>query len=159
MQLKNTRQYFLELNQKLSYLGALKGSKFSFTIAKNKEVIKPVMDKLNKIIKPSDEFSEFDKKRVEINEKFAVRNEKGDIVMKEGRYDIPEDKKEAFEKEIETLKVEYKEAIDEREAQKKEVEDFLKEEITLEFRTMPLSIIPEDINVDEMDILAPLVEE
>lgn len=159
MKVQNTREYFLTLNQRLSFLGALKGSKFSFTIAKNKEVIKPIVDKLNKMIKMSDRFMEFDKKRVEINEKYAERDEKGNPIMKEERFTIPKDKKEDFQKEIEALKTEYKDAVSERETQKKELEAFLKEEITLDFKTIPLSIIPEDINVDEMEILAPLVEE
>lgn len=159
MKIQNAREYFLTLNQRLSLLGALKGSKFSFTIAKNKEVIKPTVDKLNKMIKMSNRFMEFDKKRVEINEKYAERDEKGNPIMKEERFTIPNDKKEDFEKEIEALKTEYKDAVSERETQKKELEAFLKEEITLDFKTIPLSIIPEDINVDEMEILAPLVEE
>lgn len=160
MKIKNTREYFLTLNQNLSYLGALKGSKFSFTISKNKEVIKPIIDKLkNKLIKQSDKFEEFDKKRVEINKKYAKLDEKGNPELVNEQYQILDDKKEDFNKEIDTLKEEYKDTLKEREDQKKELEAFLKEEITLEFKSIPLSIVPEDISVDEMDILAPLVEE
>ena len=159
MKIKNNREYFLTLNQKLSYLGALKGSKFSFTISKNKEVIKPIIDKLNKLIKQSDKFKEFDKKRVDINKKYAKLDEKGNPELLNEQYQILDDKKEDFNKEIDALKEEYKDTVKEREDQKKELEVFLKEEITLDFKTIPLSIIPEDINVDEMDILTPLVEE
>lgn len=159
MKIKNNREYFLTLYRKLDYLGALKGAKFAFTISRNKQMIKPMVNKVNELAKMSELFKEFDKKRVEINEKYATKDENGKSIMKDERFEIPEDKKEDFEKEIEALKEEYKEAIKEREEQKNNVEAYLKEETELELKPIPLSMIPDDINVDEMEIIEPLVEE
>ena len=159
MKLKNSREYFLTLYKKLDYLGALKGAKFTFTINRNRQAIKPMAKKVNEMVTMSESFKEFDKKRVEINEKYAEKDESGKTTMKDERFVIPEDKKEDFEKEIEALKEEYKDTIKEREEQKNNVEAYLKEETELELKPIPLSMIPDDINVDEMEIIEPLVEE
>lgn len=159
MKIKNNREYFLTLYRKLDYLGALKGAKFTFTITRNKQAIKPMVKKVNELATMSDSYKEFDLKRVEINNKYAEKDEAGKAKMQDERFVIPEDKKEDFEKEIEALKEEYKEAIKEREEQKNNVEAYLKEETELELKPIPLSMIPDDINVDEMEIIEPLVEE
>lgn len=159
MKIKNNREYFLTLYRKLDYLGALKGAKFTFTITRNKQAIKPMVKKVNELATMSDSYKEFDLKRVEINNKYAEKDESGKAKMQDERFVIPEDKKEDFEKEIEALKEEYKEAIKEREEQKNNVEAYLKEETELELKPIPLSMIPDDINVDEMEIIEPLVEE
>ena len=159
MKIQNTREYFLTLYRKLDYLGALKGAKFTFTITRNKQAIKPMVKKVNELATMSGSYKEFDVKRVEINNKYAEKDESGKAKMQDERFVILEDKKEDFEKEIEALKEEYKETIKEREEQKNQVEAYLKEETELELKPIPLSMIPDDINVDEMEIIEPLVEE
>ena len=153
--IKNTREYFLGIYQKLDYLNELKGAKFSFTIIKNKEAIEPLLKKVRKLAEMTEGYKEFENKRVELNEKHAKKGKDGNSETKDGRYVIKDQEK--FDKEIEALKKEYDKEIKGREKQAKEVEDFLKGEVSLKLRTLPLSAVPEDITLDEMEIIKDII--
>lgn len=153
--IKNTREYFLNIYNKLGYLGDLKGAKFSYTIIKIKDAIEPQLKKLQKMAAMSDEYKEFEEKRVGLNEKHAKKDKEGEIETKDGRYVIADQAK--FDKEIESLKKEYDKAIKEREKQAEDAKAFLKEEITLKLRTLPLAIIPDSITPDEMEIIKDII--
>jgi pyruvate-formate lyase len=157
MQIKKTREEFLNLYQTLSQLGNLKGVKFAYIIAKNKEVIKPELVAIQEAGKMKDNYKEYDKERVELNEKYALKEKDGKPVIKDENYQIKD--KETFEKALKELQEKHKEAIDEREAQIKEVNDLVKEEIEMDLKTLPLAIVPEDITVRQMESLSIIITE
>lgn len=163
MTIKESREYFLTLYQKLSYLGDLKGSKFSFTISKNKEVLAPMLKKVQEMAKRPEGFAEYDSKRTEINKKYALKDEKGEFILIEKKgvknYDIDPSKTEVYEKELSDLKIEYKEVLDTIENQKVLLDEYVNEEVEIKLRALPLSIVPNDITIDQMDILSKLIEE
>ncbi len=153
--IKNTREYFLSIYNKLGNLGDLRGAKFSYTITKIKDAIEPQLKKVREMAVMSEEYKEFDKKRIELNESHAKKDKKGEIETKDGRYVIADQAK--FDKEVESLKKKYDKAIKEREQQAKDVEAFLKEEITLKLRTLPLAVVPDTITPDEMEIIKDII--
>jgi antirestriction protein len=138
-------------------MAGLKGVKFAYILSKNKAVIEPELNAVREASKVADNFNEFEKERIELNEKYAVKDKDGKPVIKEENYQISD--KVAFDKELNKLKEKHKEAIEERENQVKEVDELQKEEIELELREIPLDIVPQDITVSQMDSLSLLIKE
>lgn len=157
MKITKTRKEFINLYQMLSYLGELKGARFTYTIAKNKEVLKKLVEEIQKKAEASENYKEYDRERVLLNEKQSKKDKDGNPEIKDKKYVIKD--KAVFDKEIEKLNKKYKDAIEEREEQRKAVEEMANQEVTLELRTIPLSIVPDTITIDQMEVLSILIKE
>ncbi|HQM18829.1 MAG TPA: hypothetical protein PLY98_01805 [Candidatus Paceibacterota bacterium] len=157
MKITKSRKEFINLYQMLGYLGELTGARFTYTISKNKEVLKNVVEEIQKKAEMHDNYREYEKERVELNEKYTKRDKDGNPEIKDKNYVIKD--KVKFEEEVEKLKEKHKEAIEEREQQRKEVEELANKEITLDLKTIPLSIVPDKVTVDQMDVLSILIKD
>jgi len=157
MKITKSRKEFINLYQMLGYLGELTGARFTYTISKNKEVLKNVVEEIQKKAEMHDNYREYEKERVELNEKYTKRDKDGNPEIKDKNYVIKD--KVKFEEEVEKLKEKHKEAIEEREQQRKDVEELANKEITLDLKTIPLSIVPDKVTVDQMDVLSILIKD
>ena len=157
MKITKRRKEFINLYQMLGYLGELTGARFTYTISKNKEILKNVVEEIQKKAEMHDNYREYEKERVELNEKYTKRDKDGNPEVKDKNYVIKD--KVKFEEEVEKLKEKHKEAIEEREQQRKEVEELANKEITLDLKTIPLSIVPDKVTVDQMDVLSILIKD
>lgn len=157
MKITKSRKEFINLYQMLGYLGELTGARFTYTISKNKEILKNVVEEIQKKAEMHDNYREYEKERVELNEKYTKRDKDGNPEVKDKNYVIKD--KVKFEEEVEKLKEKHKEAIEEREQQRKEVEELANKEITLDLKTIPLSIVPDKVTVDQMDVLSILIKD
>jgi polyribonucleotide nucleotidyltransferase len=157
MKITKSRKEFINLYQMLGYLGELTGARFTYTISKNKEVLKNVVEEIQKKAEMHDNYREYEKERVELNEKYTKRDKDGNPEVKDKNYVIKD--KAKFEEEVEKLKEKHKEAIEEREQQRKDVEELANKEITLDLKTIPLSIVPDKVTVDQMDVLSILIKD
>jgi len=157
MKITKSRKEFINLYQMLGYLGELTGARFTYTISKNKEVLKNVVEEIQKTAEMHDNYREYEKERVELNEKYTKRDKDGNPEVKDKNYVIKD--KAKFEEEVEKLKEKHKEAIEEREQQRKDVEELANKEITLDLKTIPLSIVPDKVTVDQMDVLSILIKD
>lgn len=157
MKITKSRKEFINLYQMLGYLGELTGARFTYTISKNKEILKNVVEEIQKKAEMHDNYREYEKERVELNEKYTKRDKDGNPEVKDKNYVIKD--KAKFEEEVEKLKEKHKEAIEEREQQRKDVEELANKEITLDLKTIPLSIVPDKVTVDQMDVLSILIKD
>ena len=157
MKITKSRKEFINLYQMLGYLGELTGARFTYTISKNKEILKNVVEEIQKTAEMHDNYREYEKERVELNEKYTKRDKDGNPEIKDKNYVIKD--KAKFEEEVEKLKEKHKEAIEEREQQRKDVEELANKEITLDLKTIPLSIVPDKVTVDQMDVLSILIKD
>lgn len=157
MKITKSRKEFINLYQMLGYLGELTGARFTYTISKNKEILKNVVEEIQKKAEMHDNYREYEKERVELNEKYTKRDKDGNPEIKDKNYVIKD--KVKFEEEVEKLKEKHKEAIEEREQQRKDVEELANKEITLDLKTIPLSIVPDKVTVDQMDVLSILIKD
>lgn len=157
MKITKSRKEFINLYQMLGYLGELTGARFTYTISKNKEILKNVVEEIQKTAEMRDNYREYEKERVELNEKYTKRDKDGNPEVKDKNYVIKD--KVKFEEEVEKLKKKHKEAIEEREQQRKEVEELANKEITLDLKTIPLSIVPDKVTVDQMEVLSILIKD
>lgn len=136
----------------------LKGVKFAYAVAKNKNLVKREVKLFSESNKPNEKFLEFDKKRVELCQEYCEKNENGEPVIKNNTF-IGLEKNDAFNKVIEELREEYKEAIDEREKQSKEYNKMLDEEIELDFHKVLLENVPSDITGQQLELILPIVDD
>lgn len=157
MKITKSRKEFINLYQMLGYLGELTGARFTYTISKNKEILKNVVEEIQKKAEMHESYREYEKERVELNEKYTKRDKDGNPEVKDKNYVIKD--KAKFEEEVEKLKEKHKEAIEEREQQRKDVEELANKEITLDLKTIPLSIVPDKVTVDQMDVLSILIKD
>lgn len=155
------REDYLTFYEEASKLDNLKGVKFAYWISRNKAKIEPEINAVNKASIPSPAYDAYDKERVELAKNHSKKDEKGNPVTKMigHRSNFVIEDQKVFDSELKALQEKHKDAIEEREKQVKEVEDLLKEEITLELYRIPLNIIPEDISVEQMNIIQFLVDE
>lgn len=157
MKITKSRKEFINLYQMLGYLGELTGARFTYTISKNKEILKNVVEEIQKKAEMHDNYREYEKERVELNEKHTKRDKDGNPEIKDKNYVIKDNVK--FDEEVEKLKEKHKDAIEEREQQRKEVEELANKEITLDLKTIPLSIVPDKVTVDQMEVLSILIKD
>ncbi len=157
MKITKKRKEFINLYQMLGYLGELTGAKFTYTISKNKEILKKVVEEIQKKAEMHENYREYEKERVELNEKYAKRDKDGNPEVKDKNYVIKD--KAKFEEEVEKLKKKHKDAIEQREQQREDIDKLADEEITLELKTLPIGIIPNEITVDQMEVLSMLITE
>lgn len=151
-----TKNEIVELYNNLHQIKNLKGAKFNYAIAKNINILKPEVEAIQETAKPREEFGTYDKARVELCKKHAKKDEAGEVMMKGNDFDI-EDMR-AFSKELKKLQEEHKQALDDREAQMKELDTLLKEESTIELHKIALADVPEDITTVQMNSIFSIIE-
>lgn len=159
MIIKDTREYFLNLYEQLSYLGQLKGARFTFAVSKNKQILQVELDKIREMSQMTAEYKVYEAERVAINKKYAEKDSESKPIIENKNYKITNANKKAFEKEMAELKEKNKDLIEAREKQSIEIAEYARAEILLDLKSIPLKFIPEDITVDQMDILAKLIQE
>lgn len=147
----------LELSDILSFyakeLKNLKGAKFAYTVIKNIDIIEKEAKSLLESKNVSEKYSELEKKRLELCEKHADKDDKNEPIKKkfEGdrfEYSISITKMDAFNADINALFEENKEAIEE---QKKYDEDFktlLNSESDIVLKKISIDDVPSDISVE-----------
>ena len=77
MRITKSRKEFINLYQMLGYLGELTGARFTYTISKNKEILKNVVEEIQKKAEMHENYKEYEKERVELNEKHTKRDKDG----------------------------------------------------------------------------------
>jgi hypothetical protein len=130
--------------------------KFQYFIAKNLVLIQNDIKILQDLYKTkSDKFIEFDKKRIEIKQKYAEKDNNNKIKIDQNNEPIIDNNKiiEA-EKEFEILKQENEEAIKEREQEIEDFNNMLKEEIdNIEFKKIKIEDIHPDVMPSDLAFL------
>lgn len=157
----------LQLNNKLNFyskeLRNLKGAKFSYGIIKNTNILQKECKDIVAVVTTTDEYKAYDTKRLELCEKFARRDDKGEIVKinqkENGTYDYDININDPLWIEaIETLKTENKSVIEEQDKKIDEYNAFLDAESAVEFHKIDINDVPDDINVELMSIIEVFIK-
>lgn len=153
----------LDLSNSLSSIKNLKGAKFNYAIARNINILKPLVESLKSAISPRDNFEEYEKLRIALCEKHAKKDDKGNAetaimnpMTGQTKYVLEDEA--AFEKELKKLDEKHKETLEEREKQEEEFKKLLEEETPVELHKISLSEIPEDITTVQMNGIYQIIE-
>ncbi len=151
-----------ELLRGIDLAGSLKGIKFAYAMAKNRNLIKQELTTLQEIVKPNEKYSEYENKRIKLCEEYADKDEKGkpkmEILNEATKEYVISDRK-GFDKALEDLRKEYKEVLDERDAQIKEVNELLEKESDLVPFMVEYEDLPQDITGNMLSLIINLVKE
>lgn len=158
-----TKSESIALFQSLNKLGNLKGVKFAYAVSKNVSLLKPEVESLEKASTASEEFNEFEKKRVALVESFAKKDSEGkpQKTNKDGvdTYLIEDGKQEELDEAFEKLKSENQEVWDARLKQVKEYNELLKTDSSVTLYKVALVDVPSDISVQQMYSISAIVED
>ena len=146
----------VELSKALSEIN-LPGVTFAYAVTKNKNILKPEIVALQEAEKPSDDYIQYDKKRVEIVKKYAKKDEKGKFIIVNNQYEI--ENLEEFEKEFEDLQEKHSEVLEKRADQLKEVDNLLDKEVDITLHKVNIKDIPQSITTKQLESIFDIIEE
>jgi len=133
--------------------------KFHYLMLKNKRLLEPEIESLQKAQMPPEGHEEFNKKRKILCEEFCENENNGNPKIVNQNYVILPENQEEFNLKIEKLKEEYKEVIEIMDNNQKEFLELLKEEVSVDLAIIPLSIMPEKIIGRDVDLLFDIIDE
>lgn len=150
----------IELSNKLTnyyqQLNQLKGREFLFTILENITLLNVEIEKINKMIEGSDEYNEYQNKRINICNEFAEKDEDGNPV-KIMNNDVEEFKIDRedndFIEKIQTLQEEYKDSIADYLKKIDKYNNHLNDDVEIDFKQILLDDVPEDITFELLSVI------
>jgi len=148
----------IELHAALEKVSDLKGVKFAYGVAKNKNRLESELKALQTGLTPSDEYVEFDKKRLALCREYATKDEKG-VPQTVGRAFVGLDGNEEFQAKVTALQDEYKPALDAHQKLLDEYNAALKGDFEIKVHTIALKDVPEDITGGQLSGIIVLVED
>jgi len=145
------------INNNINKLSILKGKKISIVILNNLKLIKSEVEKINSYTQPSEDFLEYENKRIDLCNNFTKKNEDGTIVEKlnnngQQEFDINVEDP-LWINAISELKSEYTNTLNNREEQIKKYNDVLNTESDIVFEKLEISDLPDDISLEVLSIL------
>lgn len=152
------RSDLFELLKGLKSVKNLRGVKFAYGAVKNKHKVEAEIECLKEVVKPSEKYDEFDKKRMEICEKYCSKDKEGKSIIKGNVYEGLKDNRR-FDKEIKRLRKDYQKVIEERKTQLNEYNKMLEEEIKIDFHKVLLKDVPEDISSEQLEKILPIIDD
>lgn len=93
--------------------------------------------------------SEFDIARVQLCEKYSAKDESGASILRDGKY-VGLESNDGFKKELNDLMHLHKDSID-------KVNNFLMEEVDIDFYKIPISSFPKEISMELFQALLPII--
>jgi hypothetical protein len=144
--------------------GNIQGVRINYAISRTIRHLKPIAESLDDAIKPSEQYIEFEQKRVEMMEKYCDRDDKGnpmkEVIGKSVQYSITQ-KLGQFQKALETLSKPYKKAISQREKQIADYALLLEKECeeTVKLHMISLDDVPETITRENFRRIEILIQE
>ena len=159
--MKITRENLVQLYGVLNALSEKEmKAKAAYGIAKNKLKAEPEIKSIQEAqqkIQPDARVLEFENKRIELCKEFATKDEEGEPVTIGPRFDIPVDAMEDFEKKIEEVKEEYKEALEEKEKNEEEWMELMKEEVEIDIHTIHIDFMPDTVTPQQLLLLGEII--
>lgn len=151
-----TKQELLNLFDALHRVGEYKGAKFAYAVAKNIQILKPEVEAITEAQKPSAEFEEYDKQRMQLASKFSKKDKNNEPIIINNRFEL--DDREGFETAWEALRVTFKDVLAERDKQMKEYQEFLQEEVEVILYKIKEENLPQDISSGQLTAIFAIVE-
>lgn len=153
-----------QLKSKIEELKLLQGAKFTYGLSKNISIIEEEIKHIQESIKPTEEFTAYDEARVALCKVHAKKDKDGEFIYKvhpesgQQEYDIDVDGKK-WTTAIEKLRKDNSEAITKREKQLKDYNELLDADCEIEFYSMSIDSIPNEINVEQMLIVQHFIKD
>lgn len=136
----------------LDEVSELKGVKFAFSVLKNRKIFEKQIEEdkeiFEKILAPTEDFKEFETKRIELCVIHSEKDEVGNPIVENDQYKISD--YDSFNIELEKLYEKHKETVESRKKQIDDYNSLMEEELELEFKKVSFEDIPEDISEKQL---------
>ena len=160
MKISISKTKLIDLNNILQELQKITYNKsFSYLINRNINKIKPEVDVIYSITKPSEKLLDYEKKRLKICESYCERNEDGSPKMENNVFVFSKENKEKVLELLSLLFKDNEKIIEEHNKQQNEIDEILKEEIEIEIYPISFNLFPNTISSKQIDILLPIIKE
>jgi hypothetical protein len=132
------------------------GVKIAYAVAKNKKIIKDLLEPISEVGAPSPEYSKFDAERVKLCTEHAKKDANGSPVVVGSKYIMMDQK--AFDAAFTELKEQFAVVIEKREQQGKEIDDLLNSEVEVTFHSVPEEILESSsLNSNQIAVLLEMI--
>lgn len=158
MKIKAKRKDLMNMLNGLPQAGNLKGFKLAYAIARNKRALEQEQSALHAGLNPSDDYREYDTKRIKLAKEYADKDENGRYKKAGGRF-VGLGANPKWDAVLEALQEECKEAIDAYNKQNKDYEAALEEEIEFDMFMVSPEEVPPDVTVNQFDGLYLMIRE
>ena len=156
--MKFKKKELFDLYNSLRAVGNLSGPRFVYVVARNLAFLKDEVMSLQRAIKSDESFVAYEKERVELAKKHALKKDGQPVTYSENgleRFKIEDQK--SFNIALEELKDKYKEAIDNKLKQEKDFEIMLDEEAEIFLFELKKEDLPETITAEQLSGIIILV--
>jgi len=137
--------------------------KFHYTIQKNKRLLETEVKSMQEAGAPPTEerYNTFEKSRQDLCKLYAIKDEKGlpTVNEKTKNFVIAEETQTEFEEKMNALREEYKDIIEMIIKREKDFIDLLRQEVEIDFVLIPLSIMPETLVGNDVELLYDMIIE
>jgi hypothetical protein len=154
------RKDVVAFNAALYTLKGKYNASFRYAVRINKKATSQTMSEIRAKNKTSVElFSEFEAKRKNLVDEYAKRTPSGDLSIDNNQCTIPKESREEFIQKESTLKEQYKDAINMREIEKDQFNEYLETETDIDILQVRERCIPENLPQEVYEALFPMIQE
>jgi predicted component of viral defense system (DUF524 family) len=150
------------LYQKIDDLSHVKDAKFAYFLLKNKKMIAEEIETIQKSLEQlpqdlSEKDLEIRSKRNDILQKYATKNDNGEVIEINGLFSIPVTVSEEFQNEMNKINEEYKDELEKINEIRQKNNDLLSEETGLEFTTIHSNDLPNSLSLVDIEPFTELI--
>ncbi len=129
--------------------------KFSYALIKNIKTIESDINKLNEIIKPDNDFIQFEQERIGICHSHAIKDENEEPILNGDEFQI--ENMEQFNLALEPIKIKYQDVLSNRQQQIEKYNSLLDNEINMELVKIGPDDLPDTITPNEIEDIYPIL--
>ena len=157
--MKLTRKEVVDMFVCLKEMGdSQKSNKwFSYTKMVNEDELENKAKAIIEISKPKEDYLSYMNERTDIINKYAQRDDEGNVITLNDNVKIGKDKVKECQEELNNLDTKYKDAIEERNKNLDEYYKILETEIEVNIETVPFDYVPENISVQDLKSLKKMI--
>jgi hypothetical protein len=140
-------------------LAGLSGVKLSYAIAQNAKSLGEEALAIQGKLKYPKEYLELKEKYRDYFKKHALKDEKGEYIIEEGKYRLDPEKEEDYKELIESENPENQPILEKVQKIEEEYNTFLENNSSVTIQTVKLDELPDSINPSQMTALSFMIDE
>jgi len=140
-------------------LAGLAGVKLSYAIAQNAKALGEEALAIQGKLQYPEDYLKLKEKYRELFKEHALKDEKGEFVIEDGKYVIDPEKEKAYKELIESKNPENQPILEKVQKIEAEYNKFLENDSSISVQTVKLDELPESINPTQMAALSFMVDE
>lgn len=137
----------------------LSGIKLSLLLLQNSDILENYIKTLQKTVEPTEKYNVYEQKRVELCEKYAIKNEDGTPKTKNvnGNIEFDINQTDEFNENMKKLNDEFSETIKDHNKKINEYNSFMFEDADIALKQINSELLPDNVTYEILKILKPIL--